>query len=134
VAPLRIQIVDDSPDVRERLRMMIESHEGMVVVAEADSPAMAFEQFTRERPDAIILDMRLKNGSGLDVIHAVRETAQPVRILVWTNYPHERYRTVTTIMGADYFFWKATEYDRLIATLCDLVQADEERPPRPPAG
>ncbi len=114
---MRIVIVDDTPIVRERLRDTVHAMGRYQIVGEAGSPADALAVYERERPDVMILDMKLQNGTGLDVLQAVRKTDQHVRIIVWTNFPYERYRSISKALGADYFFWKATEYDQLLETL-----------------
>jgi DNA-binding NarL/FixJ family response regulator len=114
---LKIEIVDDTPIVRERLREMVQTMATFTIVGEAGTPDDAIAIFERERPDVIILDMKLKGGTGIDVLQAIRRVNKDVQIIVWTNFPYERYRAISKAMGADYFFWKATEYDKLIETL-----------------
>jgi DNA-binding NarL/FixJ family response regulator len=117
MAKLKIEIVDDTPIVRERLRETILGMGSFTVVGEAGTPGEAITIFERERPDIVILDMRLIDGTGIDVLQAIRKVDSSVCIIVWTNFPYERYRSVSKAMGADYFFWKATEYDKLLETL-----------------
>lgn len=114
---MRLVIVDDTPIVRERLRDTVHAMGRYAIVGEAGSPAEALEVYKRERPDVMILDMKLQSGTGLDVLQGVRKHDQHVRIIVWTNFPYERYRAISKALGADYFFWKATEYDQLLETL-----------------
>ncbi len=121
---LKVEIVDDTPIVRERLREMIQNMDRFTIVGEAGTPDDAVAVFMRERPDVIILDMKLKGGTGIDVLQAIRKMDKDVRIIVWTNFPYERYRVISKAMGADYFFWKATEYDKLIETLQEMSIAD----------
>lgn len=120
---LKVEIVDDTPIVRERLREMVQNMDRFTIVGEAGTPDDAFAVFKREKPDVIILDMKLKCGTGIDVLQAIRKVDKAVRIIVWTNFPYERYRVISKAMGADYFFWKATEYDKLIETLQEISVA-----------
>lgn len=117
MAKMRLMIVDDTPIVRERLRDTIHAMGRYTIVGEAGSPAEAVAVHGREHPDVIILDMKLQNGTGLDVLQRIRKQDQHVCIIVWTNFPYERYRTISKALGADFFFWKATEYDQLLETL-----------------
>ena len=117
MANLKIEIVDDTPIVRERLRETILGMGSFTIVGEAGTPGDAITIFERERPDIVILDMRLIDGTGIDVLQAIRKIDTRVCIIVWTNFPYERYRSVSKAMGADHFFWKATEYDKLLETL-----------------
>ena len=120
MAKLKLEIVDDTSIVRERLRETILGMGNYEIVGEAASPTEAVALYEREQPDVIILDMKLEDGTGIDVLQAIRKRNAEVRIIVWTNFPYERYRSVSKAMGADYFFWKATEYDKLLDTLRNL--------------
>ena len=120
---LKLEIVDDTPIVRERLREMVQTMAKFTIVGEAGTPDDAIAIFEREKPDVIILDMKLQHGTGIDVLQAIRKVDKDVQIIVWTNFPYERYRAVSKAMGADYFFWKATEYDKLIETLQNVPVA-----------
>ena len=124
MAKLKLEIVDDTSIVRERLRETILGMGNYEIVGEAASPAEAVALYEREQPDVIILDMKLEGGTGIDVLQAIRKRNAEVRIIVWTNFPYERYRSVSKAMGADYFFWKATEYDKLLDTLRNLSGMD----------
>jgi DNA-binding NarL/FixJ family response regulator len=121
---LKIEIVDDTPIVRERLREMVQTMATFTIVGEAGTPGDAIAVFERERPDVIILDMKLQGGTGIDVLQAIRKVDKDIQIIVWTNFPYERYRAISKAMGADYFFWKATEYDKLIETLRNMSVAE----------
>lgn len=129
---MRLVIVDDTPIVRERLRDTVHAMDRYQIVGEAGSPAEALAVYERERPDVMILDMKLQNGTGLDVLQTVRKKDLHVRIIVWTNFPYERYRSISKALGADYFFWKATEYDQLLETL--RTMSDTSSPDVHPAG
>ncbi len=120
---LKLVIVDDTLIVRERLRDTIAGIGTYEIVGEASSPAEALALIEREQPHVVILDMKLQGGTGMDVLQEVRKRDAQIRIIVWTNFPYERYRAVSKAMGADYFFWKATEYDKLLDTLRSLPGA-----------
>ena len=85
----------------------------------AESAAEAVEAIARLHPEVIITDIRLKEGNGIDVVRHMR--AHPYdpkpRIYVLTNYAFPEYRRQCTLIGADDFFDKSTEYERLLTTL-----------------
>ena len=84
--PIRIVIADDQHLVRQGFRSMLERLPSMEVVAEASTGQEAVEQYARHRPDILLLDLRLPDMCGVDVIRAVREQFLIARIIVLTTY------------------------------------------------
>lgn len=82
---VRVLIVDDSSPFREAARRLLERR-GYQVVGEADSAATGFEAVERLKPDAVLLDVRLSDGSGLDLCaELTRDDAAPAVLLVSGN-------------------------------------------------
>lgn len=69
---IRITLVDDHPDVREGLRLLIGSHPDFQLIGEAGDYATAAVQLTSLRPDVAIIDLNLGTGSGLELIRLCR--------------------------------------------------------------
>jgi CheY-like chemotaxis protein len=83
--PGRVLIVDDSAPFRRTARNLLECR-GYRVVGEADSVAAGLEAVERLKPDAVLLDVRLPDGSGLDLCELVtREQDAPAVLLVSTD-------------------------------------------------
>ena len=81
--PLRVLVVDDHLVIRHELRRLI-NDAGAVVVAEAGSVASALAMAAAHRPDVVILDLHLPDGSGLDAIAPLRELSPGSRIVILT--------------------------------------------------
>lgn len=81
---IRIVIVDDQLVVREGLRMLLESHQGMKVVAMAGTRSEALEVIARETSDLIVLNLELGGYSALSFIPQLREVAKNARVLALT--------------------------------------------------
>lgn len=123
IHPLRVFLVEDSAVIRERLTETISSLAHVEVVGHAETEATAIAAL-REMPiDAVVLDLQLKQGHGFNVLKALRAQADRPRItvLVLTNFASSQYRGRSMEIGADYFFDKAREYDRLCDVLVDLA-------------
>jgi len=82
---IRILIVDDQLVVREGLRMLLDNHPGIKVVAMASSQPAALEVIAREPADLIILDLELGGVSALSFIPQLREAAKTSRVVVLTG-------------------------------------------------
>ena len=82
---IRILLIDDHLVVRAGLRMLIESHEGMIVVGEASTRIDALTITARERPDIILLDLDMGRESGLDFLTELLSAAKGARVVVLTG-------------------------------------------------
>ncbi len=82
---IRVLIVDDHAVVRAGLRMLIESHPGLIVAGEAKNRYDALAVAAHEHPDIILLDLNLSGESGLDIIPELLAIANGTRILVLTG-------------------------------------------------
>ena len=117
---LKVLIVDDAPLLRERLRGRIAGIEGVEVVGEADTVRHALEEFGRLLPDVITLDIQLPDGSGIEVLEAVKKQRPETHVIVLTNYPLPQFRSRCHRSGAEYFFDKCGEFDRIPQVLREL--------------
>ena len=121
--PLRVFLVEDSAVIRERLTETISSIEHVEVVGHAETEADAIAALQAAACDAVVLDLQLKEGHGFNVLKAMRSASAGRRIivLVLSNYATPQYRGRSMEIGADYFFDKSREYDRLCEVLEELV-------------
>jgi two-component system OmpR family response regulator len=120
-APLRVLLVEDSPLIRERLAESLVEPGRIEIVGDADSEAAAVALVQSPAWDALVLDLQLKNGTGLGVLRALKPIRRPdTRVIVLTNYAFPQYRAKSLAMGADYFFDKAREYHRVREVLDSL--------------
>lgn len=87
--PVRVFLLDDHEIVRNGVRELIEGTDDLVVVGEASSCAEALERIPAMDPDVAVLDVRLEDGSGLDVCRALTTTAPRTRSLMLTSYDEE---------------------------------------------
>ncbi|MBA3316370.1 MAG: response regulator transcription factor [Planctomycetota bacterium] len=78
----RVMIVDDHPVVRQGLALLIDQQPDLEVCAEADSVADAFARFTETSPDLVIIDLSLKDGSGIELIKEIKARNEHARMLV----------------------------------------------------
>jgi len=121
--PLRVFLVEDSAVIRERLTETISSIAHVEVVGHAETEADAIAALQAAACDAVVLDLQLREGHGFNVLKALRSTSarRRVIVLVLSNYATPQYRGRSMEIGADYFFDKSREYDRLCEVLEELV-------------
>jgi two-component system OmpR family response regulator len=121
--PLRVFLVEDSAVIRERLTETISSLEHVEVIGHAETEADAIAALQAAACDAVVLDLQLREGHGFNVLKALRSASarRRVIVLVLSNYATPQYRGRSMEIGADYFFDKSREYDRLCEVLEELV-------------
>lgn len=112
---LTIYIVEDSPPVRERLIEAVSDVPNARVVGQAEAVSEALEGVQRSRPRVLILDIQLRRGSGIRLLKQMRATGMslPELVIVVTNYPTDDYRKASHDCGANHFFDKASEFDKV---------------------
>jgi DNA-binding NarL/FixJ family response regulator len=125
---LRVFLVEDSPVLREHLTEALSSLNLVEVAGHAETEAAAIANLKAESFDAVVLDLQLKEGHGFNVLKAMRAHPDTARIavLILTNHATPQYRARSIALGADYFFDKSREYDRLCETLVDLATTKTE--------
>ena len=110
---LKVYVVDDSELVRERLIDMVSEIEEVEVVGETGDLREAEASIGQLRPDAVILDIRLPDGNGITLLRHMKRDRPAATVIVLTNYPYPQYREECLDAGADYFLYKATEFDQV---------------------
>jgi DNA-binding NarL/FixJ family response regulator len=116
---LRVFLVEDSPLVRERLEEMVAAIDGALSVGYAVDATQAVKSILETRPDAVVLDIGLEQGSGFDVLRAVRDAAPDIAIYMLSNYASEPYRRLAQRLGITDFFDKSSDLERVRDALAE---------------
>ena len=133
---LRVYLVEDSALVFERLVELLEEI-GVKLVGNADEATNAIAAIGALRPDVVVIDIALREGTGLHVLKEIGELPEedrPVRIVL-TNFSRQWYRDAAMRLGAEYFFDKSSEIPQLIDVLRSMspVELRVPAPGRAPA-
>lgn len=120
--PLQVFLVEDSPIIRERLTESLSTPGRIEVVGHADTEHGAVAALKSTEWDVLVLDLQLKQGTGLGVLKAL-VGAKPAgaKVIVLTNYAIPQFRDRSVALGADFFFDKSREYYRVKSVLEDLA-------------
>lgn len=119
---MKLFIVEDSPMMKVRLKQMLEQIDVVEIVGEADKQNDAISQILNLKPDVVVLDIRLKEGNGLEVLKFIKRELPSTLVIMLTNYPYIQYRDTSYSMGADYFFYKATEFTKVFEVVSSIDQ------------
>jgi DNA-binding NarL/FixJ family response regulator len=122
VAPkaVRVLLVEDSVPVRKRIRSLIEESCSVEVVGEVGSVAAAVFLLHSNPVDAVVLDLHLWDGDGGAVLAKAKSTHPNCVVIVLTSFSDATDRMRCLNLGADYFFDKTKEFERVPAVLASL--------------
>ena len=120
VNPNRVVIIDDHDVVRQGVKNAIQI-EGFEVVAEARTLAEAYAQIAHTNPDAIIVDINLPDGSGLEIVKWARTNSSTIAIVVLTLNENTEYLVAAVQSGASALILKSSPIGELVAALKHAV-------------
>ena len=107
---LRVYVVDDSALLRQRLVGLLAELDRVEVIGEAEDRDQAIAEVAKLTPQVVILDIQLRQGNGIEVLTQIKKVQPSPTVIVLTNYPYPQFREKCMSTGADYFFYKATEF------------------------
>jgi diguanylate cyclase (GGDEF)-like protein len=122
IPAMRLVIVEDSLLMRETLLKLLSAQDGLTVVGTADGEDAAYGLIVAQRPDAVLVDLALAQGSGLALLRRLRTTpGLAPRLLAMSNQPAEPYAALCRLAGADAFFDKGEDTGTLLAQLASWM-------------
>jgi two-component system NarL family response regulator len=111
---IKVLIVDDHPVVRLGLRTMLESEENISVTGTAGSAKEALAEVLKQRPDVVLMDLRMPEMEGPEAIAELRRIEPNIRILVLTNYDEDEYIFRALQAGAMGYLLKSTPQEEIV--------------------
>jgi DNA-binding NarL/FixJ family response regulator len=126
--PTRILIVDDHPVVCAGLASMLSAQSGLEVIGSAASGEKALAIVQSDRPDLMLLDLRMPGMDGIDVLHALQRMESPPRVLVLTSFEKDEqiYRAIRA--GAHGYLLKDTSEDEMVAAIWAVMAGNRYIP------
>lgn len=107
----KILVVDDESEIVDQVKEYFEDEGFSVVTAETGKEGMRF--FQKEKPDILILDMKLPDMSGLIVLKTVKEQSPKTKVIVVTGYIDQAIIDQAEELGRDTFLQKPFDLERL---------------------
>ena len=120
--PIRVMLVDDHDVVREGLRALIGRDKGLLVVAEASTTAEAIASAAGAKPDVIVMDVRLPDGSGVEACRAIREARPDTKVIMLTSYADDEALFASIVAGAAGYLLKQTRGQAVIDAITSVAQ------------
>lgn len=124
MSEIRVLIVDDHPIVRTGIRNMLDPAHGITVVGEAHNGAEAKQMITELKPDVILLDMKLPDMSGIEVIKHIHESKSSSRVLGLSSYDDRQYISQLLNYGASGYLLKEEVPEYIIEAVRGVAHGD----------
>lgn len=108
---MKVYLVEDSAEIRQRLHDMVLACNPAATVFEAVAQDEAIAGILQTQPQLVLLDLKLEAGSGLDVLRTVKTREPANQVVVFSNHATPPYRKRCMELGATGFFDKAHEFE-----------------------
>ncbi len=112
--PLRILVVDDAPQVRRDLRLLLELHERLQVVGEAANGAEAIVQVENMHPDVVLMDLVMPVMDGYQATRLIKARVPTCRVIAFSVHSYSHAREEARKAGADDFIEKGAPLDEIV--------------------
>jgi len=119
---MRLLLIDDSEIICRKIKELLQDIVGLEFVDTAADGLEGVEKFWRYRPDIVLLDLKLPKMDGIQTLKNIKTDEFPVKIIILTNYDNDYFREVCFESGADYFYDKTTEFEKVYQTCKTLVE------------
>jgi DNA-binding NarL/FixJ family response regulator len=113
---MKVLLVDDSKMVQSRLKAAFLQADDSIQIAQALNCKKALKEFSEVKPNAVVLDIALPDGSGIGLLRLFKKMNSAVKVVIFTNYPSIEFRDSCMRLGADNFLDKSK-----ISSLIDAI-------------
>lgn len=115
--PIRLLLVDDHQVVLVGLRTVLHDRQGITVVGEAGSSADAVRAAKRLKPDIILMDVRLPDGSGVEACRDILARQPTTRVIFLTSFADDEFALAAVLAGAQGYVLKNIDADLLVQSI-----------------
>jgi len=122
---MKVIIADDSRLMRERIREAISIFSGVEIVSETENGLQTLEELKKHNPNLAIIDIRMPEMNGIEVLKKIRELKMKVKVCILTNYPYPQYKKRCIEAGADYFLSKTEDFEDIKIVIADMLRETE---------
>jgi two-component system, NarL family, response regulator DevR len=115
--PLRVLLVDDHEVVRSGVKALLQATEDIVVTAEAGSVREAVDEADRTRPDVVVMDVRLADGSGIEATREIRARHPKTQVVMLTSFADDEALFASIMAGASGYVLKQVKGGELVRAI-----------------
>jgi DNA-binding NarL/FixJ family response regulator len=114
---LRVMLVDDHEIVRDGIRSVLAAEDDIVVATEAGTVQEAIHEADRTKPDVVVMDVRLSDGSGIEATREIRARQPDTRVLMLTSFADDEALFASIMAGASGYVLKQVRSDDLLRAI-----------------
>jgi DNA-binding NarL/FixJ family response regulator len=115
-------LVDDHEVVRDGVRALLEAADDIVICAEAGSVRAAVEEAERTRPDVVVMDVRLADGSGIEATREIRAQRPKTQVLMLTSFADDEALFASIMAGASGYVLKQIQGSEIVRAVREVGQ------------
>jgi two-component system, NarL family, response regulator DevR len=115
--PLRVMLVDDHEVVRDGIRAMLASEDDIFVTSEAGTVREAVDEADRTRPDVVVMDVRLADGSGIEATREILASHPATKVLMLTSFADDEALFASIMAGASGYVLKQVRSGDLVRAI-----------------
>jgi len=115
--PLRVLLVDDHEVVRGGVKALLQATDDIVVTAEAGSVREAVDEADRTRPDVVLMDVRLADGSGIEATREIRAKHPKTQVIMLTSFADDEALFASIMAGASGYVLKQVKGGELVRAI-----------------
>jgi DNA-binding NarL/FixJ family response regulator len=119
---MKVLIADDSRLMRERIRETISIFSSVEIVSETENGIQTLEELNKHNPGLAILDIRMPDKNGLEILKEFRTKNKTTKIIILTNYAYDQYKDRAFENGADYFYSKSEDFEKIAAVVASMLK------------
>jgi two-component system, NarL family, response regulator DevR len=120
--PLRVMLVDDHEVVRGGVAALLKASDDIVVCAEAGTVREAIEQAELARPDVVVMDVRLADGSGIEATREIRARRPQTQVIMLTSFADDEALFASIMAGASGYVLKQIHSAELLQAIRSVGQ------------
>lgn len=122
VQTIRVLLVDDHEVIRVGLRTVLAQHQGIAVVGEAGTMTDAILQTQKLKPDVVLMDVRLPDGSGVDACREILGALPTTRVIFLTSYADDDSVLAAVLAGAHGYVLKEIDSPGLLEAIRSVAK------------
>jgi two-component system, NarL family, nitrate/nitrite response regulator NarL len=123
---MRVLLADDSELILERLQDMLSKYKQVEIVGTIKNGTETLEALRILKPDMAIVDVRMPGLSGREVLNKIRQEDKTVKFIILTFSSSDYYRQAAMQAGADYFFSKVDDFDKLSRVVEEMALKEKK--------